>query len=265
MFLGMDAFCGLYTSLPQYLPSTKFNILTMPEGTYRLNYISENPDKDFSGFNEPWDYQTHMKVDYKDGKFDAGSSVFSLHNTDTMVIQIREKGEINWMSIYDYPIEKVTDFNIREEYKYAKNDTEYEFMVLSLLNGMVTGQDILIGEDAVMSEFDRIVLADKDTIFSTGYNITPILYSRIINNQKLELLHGRYPSVISYDENNYDNASVSVLFLEENDACDINQSLIDNRNLRNTIKNWLANKKPKVLKDTEGNVIIFNGMSSINE
>ena len=137
MFLGIDFFSGKYSMLPQYITTQEMNNLALSSGIYDHLYISTNASDTVSNIDDEWNKYTRVNAQYNDN-LDGGNTAFSLKNTDTIVIKRREKGKTDWVTIFTIPVKQLSDFNFLKEYNYAKSGTDYDFMIISTINGIHT-------------------------------------------------------------------------------------------------------------------------------
>lgn len=249
MFLGIDMFSGKYAMLPQYIDMGKVTDVELRDGRYDHLFLSSNPDKTLDDIYADWEFDTKINADFN-GTLEGGNAGFSLKNTDTIIIRRREKGtqrrEMNWVTIYTIPVSTIDDFNFIQFYNYCRADADYEFMLTSSIHGV---ENSYITTDC-FSDFNGLCITDKDHFYRTIANVEPIEFTRNINNNALELFHGKYPVVVSNDNNNYDSGTVSACFLKIEDCNLITK--YEAVRYREEFMNWLTNKKAKILKLDNG-------------
>ena len=248
IFLGTTFFSGKYTLSPLNANIDGISQIQMTDGTYDHLFISANPEMGPANLHDEWDEHTVLNAEFNDN-LEAGNSGFSLKNTDTMVIKIREKGTMDWKTIETRKVENVEDFNLYGIYRYARNNTDYELMLLSTIAGIENSYVVR----EVRSEFDGMYLIGNDGLFGTVYDLDGCDTTRNTSSSIVNLLNNRYASVYSNGISNYDSGSVTGTFLK----LDPDSGLADEAGgigLRREFIDFLCDQKPKVLKLFDGRI-----------
>lgn len=248
IFLGTTFFSGKYTVSPPSTNIAGIRQIRLTDGTYDQLYISADPDKGPANIHDEWDEHTVLNADFNDN-LEAGNSGFSLKNTDTMVIKIREKGAMDWNTIETRKVETVEDFNLYGIYRYARNNTDYELMLLSTIAGIENSYVVR----EVRSEFDGMYLIGKDNLYGTIYDLDGCDTTRNTASSIINLLNSRYAAVYSNGASNYDSGSVTGTFLK----LDPDSGMADESGgigLRREFIDFLCDQKPKVLKLSDGRI-----------
>ena len=248
MFLGLDMFSGKYAMTPQYVNVGTATEITLNDGVYDHLFLSKNSERTADNIKDDWDEYTVINADFND-TLEGGNTGFSLKNTDTILIKKREKGTLDWVTIFTFPVEKIEDFNFVKEYYYGEGETDYEFMIVSSYQGTQTAYELA----ECKSEFKGLCLADKTHIYTTDCELPDMTFNQNFTSNVQTLLNNTYPVVISNDESNYTSGSVTALFIKIDDNCDI---LLGKKGMqyRDEIFNWLCNKKAKILKLQNGTI-----------
>lgn len=253
IFLGSAFFSDNNSLMPSESKGDTINSLRLYSGHYEDVYMTTNTDLSSSDYmDEPWTHDTKLHAEFDDS-FDSSNSMYSLSNTDYIVLKRREKGTFKWTTIYVSPkIEEYGDLDIQFIDKYARANTDYEYMICSYReiddNIMMNSQQII----EVRSEFNGFFIADQNCIYGTETNIDGCDTTREILTGTLPLLNNRYPTVVSNSLANYDSGTVSGVFLEID--CENADKVISENNYKrnNTIKDRLADKLPLILKANDG-------------
>lgn len=247
IFLGTSFWGDINSLMPPSSNMKPIVSVQIFDGTYNQLFLSSNPNLTVKNFDNEWTFDTKMNADF-DGSLDAGNSSFSIKNTDHVVIRRREKNTIKWITIYVKEIKAVDDFAIHIIDKYTRAGIEYEYCVSSFVNGV---ENSFIIEN-VYSDFDGFYITDKDCIYGTIYDLDGCDTSRNMSNQILEMLNSKYVSVVSNSSLNYDSGSVSGTFIciNNNHEYEAKESL----QYRSDFKNRLVNKKPLILKLSDGRI-----------
>lgn len=253
-------FSGKYAMTPQYVSPGKAMEVTVRDGIYDHLYLSKNPEKTVDNIDDDWDDDTVINAAFND-TLEGGNTGFSLKNTDTILIKKREKGTLDWTTIFAFPVEKIEDFNFIKEYNYGEGETDYEFMIVSSYKGTQTAYEIA----ECTSQFRGLCIADKTHLYSTDFQ-SDITFNQNFTSNVQKLLNNTYPVVISNDDSNYTSGSVTALFLKFDNNCDV---LLGKKGMqyRDEIFKWLSNKKAKILKLQDGTIklIRITGTPSLTD
>lgn len=248
VFLGTTFFSGRHALDPTPSMPLPITDIAIQNGTFDQLFVSRNPELTVGNIYDEWDFDTVLNAGY-DRNFDAGNSGFSLMNTDVMLVKRREKGSMQWTTIYAKDINTIEDFHMYELYKYAPSGVTYEFMLVSTCNGIENSYVI----SECTSRFDGMYVCDRDNMYGTVYDLEYMDTTANINNSILELLHSRYANVISNAQVNYESSTAVGSFLKfDQDGCTVELRL--GREHREEFKKWLTNKKPKILKFHDGRI-----------
>ncbi len=248
MFCGMDMCSGKFAMLPQYINIGVTKNIQISDGTYDHLYLSANPDKSVDDINEKWDKDSKLNADFQDS-LDGGNSGFSLKNTDTIIIKRREKGTMDWITIFVIPVNEISDFNFVKEYYYGQADTDYDFMIISSIGGVQNAFEF----SYCKSQFEGLCLADKEHFFRTIFNVEPIDISQNISDTPIVLLNSKYPVTISNDDSNYSTGTITASYFQSDENCNLITGK-PNTMYREDIMTWLTNKKVKIVKLYDGTI-----------
>ena len=188
-----------------------------------------------------------------DCNFDHNISGGSLDNITKDITSIKIKrrkvGEYNWITIKEIEINDV------EDYTFAFNDAltvsgyDYEYAYVPVI-GNTEGA---YGINQITTNFRGVFICDT----STAYRFyTGVEYDATSTVQKVGIFEpfGRqYPVIVSNGNTKYDSGSFSGYIFPQSFY---QTNIIDRKEIvatRNTIMNFLTNKKPKILKDHNGN------------
>ncbi|MBO5093806.1 MAG: hypothetical protein J6C33_05550 [Lachnospiraceae bacterium] len=250
IFLGTTFLSGKNALYPPAAKEQAITAVTLKDGTYNQLYISKNADKTVNNWDDDWDFDTVMCAEY-DKNLDAGNSGFSLRNTDTVVIRRRELLKDNWVTIYTKEINKIEDFDINILDKYARGgETKYIYRISSTLNGIENSYV----EKQIISYFEGMYIADKNSIYGTSYDLDGCDTTQNIKSEVVET-YNRYPTVVSNSDINYEKGSVTGSFIHL-DCNNCSADLQGGRQYRQTFKERLASHKPFILKMPDGRMWI---------
>lgn len=250
LFLGTTFFAGRYTldPTPASKSSQPITQIAIQNGTFDQLFVSKNPDLTVENGYDDWNYDTVLNAKY-DSNLDAGNSGFSLRNTEVMLVKCREKGTMEWKTVYAKDINSIEDFHMYEIYKYAPSNFDGEWMLVSTCNGIENSYVI----KECMSKFDGMYIVDKDNMYGTIFDLEYMDTTSNINSSVLETLNNQYASVVNHSSVNYESSTAIGSFLKFNqDTCQVDLSL--GMKYREEFKRWLTNKKPKILKFPDGRI-----------
>lgn len=248
IFLGTTFFSGRHTldePATNILPIEKLKIR---DGTFDQIYMSKNADTTIDMTHNEWDEDTLLNAPFDDS-VDAGNCGFSLRNTDTVVIKVREKGTFDWKVIYTKDIETIEDFDIYELYKYARGgDTDYEIMMASTCNGVENSTVV----SEVTSSFEGFFVMDKENTVGTLFDIGDNNTVRNTLGEPLELLSEKYPTYISNASANYTTGTTSGTFLALTEYDSVDKA--GGVRLRKNAIDVLSDNKAHILKLSDGRI-----------
>lgn len=260
IFLGTTFFSGKHTLDPPATYILPIEQLTLRDGTFDHIYMSKTADSIIDETHNDWNENTLLDAPF-DESLDAGNSGFSLRNTDTILIKVREKGTFDWKVIYTKEINEIEDFDIYEIYKYCRGgDTDYEFQLVSTSNGVENSYV----QAEVTSSFEGFFVMDQEntigTIFDVGDNNT--VRNTLV--EPLELLNEKYPAYISNASANYTTGTTSGTFLALTEWDSVDKS--GGVRLRKNAVDVLSDKKAHILKLSDGRIwlIKVNGQVQNN-
>lgn len=248
IFLGNTFFGGEKNPCRPAANWSEITEVQLFDGTYNHFILSSDAAMTVKDISDEWDYNTKINADF-DGKFDAGNTGFSLRNTDHVVIKRREVGSTRWVVIYVKEIHTISDFDISFTDKYARSGAEYQYSVSSYTNGIENSFII----DNVYSEFDGYYITDKDCLYGTVYDVDGCDTSRNMANQVLQLLNSKYVSVVSNSDINYESGSITGSFIQIDEKTEEIKAE-DGLLYRTNFKNRLADRKPLILKISDGRI-----------
>src|SRR5699024_9402135 len=117
--------------------------------------ITRNTIFDYTTELPKWDFDTIIDCDFEDGT-GAGNVEFTLSQLSSIRIKRRKKGDFNWITVQEIPINNRTDLNsIRRDY-FVPSYEEFEYALVPILNG-VEGKYII---GSIETEFNGVFISD---------------------------------------------------------------------------------------------------------
>lgn len=196
-----------------------------------------------------WNAFTVLNVDFQNN-INAGNMTYIASQIDQIKIKRRPLGTFEWTTI------KVIDINTADDLKFAfidtmlPNNVEYEYAFVPII-GNVENEYII---KQVVSKFRDVFVCDEDMSYKFYANVS---YGNSTNNQQLGVYtpFGRkFPVVVSNGILNFESGSITALVVPS-DYMQTRQ--MDREKIQKQtafLKSFLTNKKPKIIKDRNGNI-----------
>lgn len=195
-----------------------------------------------------WDYDTVLDASFN-GNLDAGNVDFLIEQISAIKIKRRVQGEFNWLTLQTIPINTVEDLTFVFNDLLNKNNVTYEYALVPVIED-VEG-DYLI--NSILSQFNGVFIGDAETIYKFLYEVE---YGSNQRNQQVgifQVLGQQFPVFVANGELSYESGSVTATILND----DFEQTGVIDRTAitqqKDAIKDFLTNKKAKILKDWNSN------------
>lgn len=261
-FIGYN-FCGDGNSADP-TPTSVNNITKtrLSNGIFDHFNMSRNVTFNYDSIESiDWDIDTVINANFN-GNIDGGNVEASALNTTSVRIKRRIKGTFDWITIKEVSISKPEDLSFVITDNLASYDTEYEYAFVPLI-GENEGNYII---NSIMSKFQGVFICDAETVFKFSAGVE---YSNNQVNQEIGVFqpyNRQYPVIVSNSVLNYKSGSIGGWVLPEN--FDQNR-VIDRKAItkeKEVLLNFLMNKKPKMIKDMNGNkwLVFFTGNPSLS-
>ena len=194
-----------------------------------------------------WDYDTIMDADFN-GNIDAGNVDFIIDQISAIKIKRRVQGTFEWLTLKTIPINTVEDLVFTFNDLLNKNDTIYEYAFVPVIED-IEGEYII---NSILSQFNGVFIGDAETIYKFFYEVQ---YGNNQRNQQVgifQVLGKQFPVFVANGELSYESGSVTATIINEDFAINgVNKKAT--LELKDAIKDFLTNKKAKILKDWAGN------------
>ena len=247
-FVGLSAFAGQDCLNPAPSQVNDIQDTVLSNAILDQFNVTKNITDSFdSSLPTVWDYDTIMDATF-DGEIGAGNVDFVLEQITAVKIKRRVRGTFNWLTLTSIPIKSVSDLSFIFEDRLNTHGVEYEYAFVPVLNN--AEGDYIINK--VLSKLDGIFIGDADTCYRFLYDVQYGTNARKINVGTFQPLGRKYPIVISNGLLSYDTGSISGTILNDDFE---NTGIIDSAKTnekKRKIKDFLANKKPKILRDWTG-------------
>ena len=196
-----------------------------------------------------WDYDTILDASF-DGVLNAGNVDFLVDQISAIKIKRRAQGTFNWLTLKTIPVDNIEDLTFVFNDFLNGYGITYEYALVPVLND-IEGNYII---NSVFSQFNGVFIGDAEQTFKFLYDVE---YGSNARNQQVgtfQPLGKQYPIIVANGLLSYESGSVSATILNDDyeDTGIIDPSAIVQK--KTIIKDYLTNKKAKLLKDFNGNV-----------
>lgn len=254
-FIGYSAFSG--PDCLNVAPNEIDNITTIRLTNAIFNHMNVTKDTSLeynTTIPTDWDYDTVLDVDFE-GNLNASNVEFEISQISALKVKRREKGELNWLTLKTINIDgDVSKMNFTIIDKLNAYDIEYEYALVPVMSG-VEGNYII---QSILSKFNGVFVLDNQQTFKFFYDVQ---YGTNARNQSVSSftpLGKKYPVIVSNGILSYDNGTLSATILNDDFETTgiLNPVAIVKK--KELLKDFLTNKKAKILKDWNGNLwLIF--------
>ena len=226
------------------------NDITLMNAEFDTLYATGDVESSYitgSDIPDEWDFDTILKAEFENS-LQAGNVSFILSSVSGALIQRKEVGSFDWVTLAYYPINKVEDFNIKFTDRTAAIGREYIYAFTPVLNG-ITG---VYSTTNQLVECNRLVVLDADEIWSTPiFDASTI--TRVYPTTVVEPLNTKHPSIIRNCQTNYDQITLAGTWIPvEDETAECSDLAIDDDELRikyeKRFHDFLTNDKVKIIK-----------------
>lgn len=221
---------------------------TIQNGIYDYFYAGYDVTSEYShALPTAWDFNTIMDCNF-DGNISAGNIDDLTSNISSVRIKRREKGTFDWTTIKEIAVTSIDDLSFIFTDNLASNYTQYEYAYVPI-TGQTEGSYTV---SEVYSKFKGVFICDVNTVYKFYADVE---YGSTDTVQKIgtyEPFGRKYPVMVSNGLLGYDTGTVSALIVPKNftEVHEFDRQAITKE--RNALFKWLTNKKPKMLKDWNG-------------
>jgi hypothetical protein len=251
MMLGLNFFGHSNSSKPQYTDIGDIIKLEVKNGIYDEIKI-DNKIISNDKTKEAWGISTILLSKFENN-LNGGNVDFTGLSISKLRLKRRKLEDLNgWWSIAEVPYKDENQFSFEFFDNFNESDQQYEYALVPILDNGTEGNYIT---NTVLSEFDGAFIVDKNYNFKLYYNLEYGNIQRIRPNSKYEPIGSKYPIIVSNGNINYEQGSIRALILTD-DVVDNGATLDSKTELksRQALLKFLTNSKPKILKDSIGNI-----------
>ena len=244
---------------------TNINNITntrLQNGIFDHFNVTRNVAFDYSSIiPTDWDLDTIMNADFK-GNASAGNVSQVAAGITSVRVKRRVKGTFDWITIKQIPISKPEDLSFVVTDNLNAYNIEYEYAFVPVMED-VEGSYII---ESILSKFEGVFVCDVDTVFKFHAGIE---YNNNTSNQQVGVFqpyNRKYPVVVSNSIMNYQTGSIGGWVLPNDFDDNRNPSRIAITKEKEVLLKFLLNKKPKIIKDMNGNswLVYFTGNPTLS-
>lgn len=244
---------------------TNINNITntrLQNGIFDHYNVTKNVSFDYNSIvPTDWDLDTIMNADFN-GNVGAGNVKQVFSDITSVRIKRRVKGTFDWITIKEIPILDIDDLSFVITDNLATYNVEYEYAFVPVAED-VEGSYII---ESILSKFEGVFVCDVDTVFKFHAGVE---YNNNTSNQQVGVFqpyNRKYPVVVSNSIMNYQTGAIGGWVLP--DDFDDNRQLnrADITKEKEALLKFLLNKKPKIIKDMNGNswLVYFTGNPTLS-
>lgn len=260
MFLGYDILSNTFMNDTPALilnPSTFAVKNAMIDEIYVDNIKNINDEFLNDGSKQTWKQNTIIKAEFNQN-FESGN--FNAFGFDITSIKFKKKkkNDTNWLTFCELPYNSSNSKNSFTVYdKFTENQTEYDYGITAVCqnNGGIEGYIKPIG--TIKSEFtDCYIFGANDTdYYKLSYNLTQNNKEIIIPNNVVNVLgNNAFPIIIYGANTKYSKGGLQCYIIANIDK---GFDIIQEKEFREQVINFLCDKKPKILKMEDGTYMLI--------
>lgn len=244
---------------PAPIDATIFTNIKLTNGIFDHWNVNRDVTSDYSSqIPTAWDYLTIMNANFE-GNINAGNSTFSLAQVDGIKIKRRKKSEFEWVSLYFLPSDELENQTFTINDNLAASNEEYEYAFVPVVSG-VEGDYIT---NTIGTKFDGVFICDAETIYKFYAGVEYGTNERVQKVGVFEPYGRKYPVVISNGLINYETGSVKGTVLADDYLKNKALNRISMVKEQKALKDFLTNKKAKILKDWNSHIWLMYVVDNI--
>ena len=230
-------------------------------GIFDYFNVSRDTSFDYSSIiPTDWDINTLMNADFA-GNVSAGNVGQLATGITSIRVKRRIKGTFDWITIREIPVSKPEDLSFVITDNLNAYNVEYEYAYVPMMED-VEGSYII---ESILSKFEGVFICDVDTVFKFYAGVEYDTNDAVQQIGVFQPYNRKYPIIVSNSVMQYQTGGVGGWILPEDydDTHVFDRSKIVKE--KEVLLNFLMNKKPKILKDMNGNnwLVYFTGNPSV--
>ena len=223
--------------------------------------VSRDTSFDYSSIiPTDWDINTLMNADFA-GNVSAGNVGQLATGITSIRVKRIIKGTFDWITIREILVSKPEDLSFVITDNLNAYNVEYEYAYVPVMED-VEGSYII---ESILSKFEGVFICDVDTVFKFYAGVEYDGNDAVQQVGVFQPYNRKYPIIVSNSVMQYQTGGVGGWILPEDyeDTHVFDRSKIVKE--KEVLLNFLMNKKPKILKDMNGNnwLVYFTGNPSV--
>ena len=195
------------------------------------------------------------------GNVSAGNIEQTASTVTSIRIKRRVKGTFDWITIREIPISTPEDMSFVITDNLNAYNVEYEYAFVPVMED-VEGSYII---ESILSKFEGVFICDIDTVFKFYGGVEYDGNDAVQQVGVFQPYNRKYPVIVSNSIIQYQTGSIGGWVLPEDyeDTHIFDRAQIVKE--KELLLNFLMNKKPKIIKDMNGNnwLVYFTGNPAI--
>ena len=261
-FLGYNFYRDGNALDPTPTDINNINYTRVQNGIFDHFNVSKNAEFDYSSIiPTKWDVNTIMDANFE-GNILAGNVAVMAANVTSVRVKRRVKGTFEWTTIREIPVNKPEDLSFVITDNLNAYNVEYEYAWVPMTNDVEGNYTI----ESILSQFQGVFICDVNNIFKLQAGVE---YNNNDANQQVGVFqpyNRKYPVIVSNSLINYQTGTISSWVLPEDFEDSKSLDRFEITKEKEAILKFLMNKKPKIIKDTNGNnwLVYFTGNPSMS-
>lgn len=256
MFLGHTFALSGETLMSHAPAAVSYKSLTIQYAVFDEVFATVDIIKNFDGtIPDRWTFDTRLHALFHNSLY-GGNVNFTESVVESVRIKRRTGKDKKFKTVLEKEIRRNEDFAI-EWNDFLAPIGEIEYAYVPVISG--GENDYIVSK--VTSDFDHYFLCEKDRSFPMILNAS---YSQSVNYETAQVkpLGRKYPVTVINGATGYKSGTMECLFVPYED--DVFDSA-DSFSYRELVYAVLTNHQPKVLKDSEGNLLLVHVTGEISE
>ena len=216
-----------------------------------LDYIKiDEALMEFINEKSEWGYETVLLGEFHN-TLEAGNVTNGGLQIDYLKIKKRKKDELTWQDVKIFPYNpEVKRYNFED--RLVESYETYEYAIQPITSEILGSESI----DEVYVEFDGIWVVGAKNEYQIKYNSELSEIRSNISQNIVTTLGSQYPFLIRNGNMNYREFTVSGRLVSKETAKENGINGYEEKKLRRIISSFLADGKPKIVKDNSGNYVL---------
>lgn len=227
--------------------------LELNEGVIDQVYADEDLNVDNSTTKpENFTYTTYINAKFRNN-LEGGTIENSGLQVEKILLQKRKANELTWIDVGELTYEPYTKDYYEIIDKYVANDFEYEYSLVPI-TGITKGVRVI--SEPIRVSFDGYYLTDKDYNYKLIYNAELGSIDHIMPTSIFEPYGAKYP-IVTYGTLDYRQGSLTALFLTDASFNSNQIQIYNEKTQRQNLMNFLKNRKPKIFRGMNGELMLI--------